>query len=179
MGHYLGNHDIALKASAYRAVNALNSMRPNPQKQGPLDPEPKADAVAQAKYNRALMIGNQPLTILHLLKSGQMTNQDVSILNAVHPGAAESMSQKIINEIIQKNAAGEHVPYGLQAGVSRLTGQPMSGSFVPARIQSNQTTFQQAHQNSAQKQQPKKVNQGGMNKMQISSRFSLKANDEG
>ena len=56
LNHYLPDHGTSAATTASRAVQYLNSLRPNEDRKAPLDSKPVVEPSQRAEYNRALMI---------------------------------------------------------------------------------------------------------------------------
>lgn len=179
VGHYLPNHDIALKGLAAGAINYLNSIRPATTKSAPLDPEIEPSAAQKSEYNRALAIAERPLSVISLLKEGRITSQDVAHLKNLYPGLHQNLAQKLTEEMINHVSKEKPVPYATRAGLSLLLGQPLDSSLTPQSVQANQAAFGQAN---AQANQPgaggSKRPAAGLKQLKMSSRLSLRPGSE-
>lgn len=179
LGHYLPNHAIALTATTTSAISYLNSIRPTEVKASPLDPPVQPTAAQKMKFQRALEIAQQPLVVMHTLKSGQLTAEDVGHLRAMYPAFYSSLSQKVTEEMINHVSKGQTIPYGLRFGLSTLLGQPLDSSLISQNIQRNQATFAQASQQEPQGMAMKPASAKGMREMKIAGRFDLGHRDDG
>jgi len=137
-GHYMPDHAALLTASASKAVQYLSTLKPNDQPQAPLDAKVKVSKAAEAKYNRALDIANQPLLVLKGLKDGTATAQDVGHLRALYPALANRIQAKLGQEIIDHKAADESIPYRTQMALSMFLGQPLTSSLNQPNIMAAQ-----------------------------------------
>lgn len=180
MGHYLPNHAIALKAATANAVGYLNSLRPVVPKLAPLDPDLEPPEDQTSAYHRALMIANKPLSLVELLKQGQLTPQDVQTAKIVQPQAFAQLTDKVSHEMINNQAKGNVVPAHIRAGLSTLLGYPVDSSQQPQRIQANQAVY--AHNTVSQETQapqgkPPHASLTGMRQMKVKDRISLNPSD--
>jgi hypothetical protein len=142
--YYLPDHGRAMGNVAANATQYLNSIRPATEKSGVLDNPRKPSVVEESKYNRALLISEQPLVVLHHIKAGTLTSEDVSTLKSLYPGLYSRLNQKLTNEVIELSNKGEHVPYRTRLGLSLFMGQPLDSSMSPQSIQMNQSLNQKA-----------------------------------
>lgn len=177
VSYYLPDHGAAMASTATGAVGYLNSIKPRPQKLSPLDPEIEPSEMAKAAYNRALMIAEKPLVVGNLMKQGLLTQQDMAHFKAMYPALCERFTQRVCNEMVEKVARGEPVPYQLRQSISTLMGQPMDSSRTPQSIITNQMAFSQAAQqaNQAPGGQKAKGSTVGMRELKGASRISLHA----
>lgn len=152
--YYLPDHGSAMSATAMRAVNYLNSVRPKEVRPGILDKPLEPSIVAKAKYDRALDIADKPLSILESVKNGSVTPEDVITLRTVHPDLYARLSDKIFNELAAQTEKDHHVPYDTRIGLSMFLGQALDGTMTPQSIQMNQMQMHQAS-SGAQQQQAK------------------------
>jgi hypothetical protein len=136
-GHYLPEHATNMALNATAAVQYLNGLKPLEVKNAPLD-TPFENPFQRSRYNDALDIAQQPLVVLQKMKDGTITDQDVADLQNIHPAAYRGMVQKVTHEIIEKVADGKSIPYGLQVGITRLTGVPMDSTITGPAIASIQ-----------------------------------------
>lgn len=180
MGHYLPNHDIAIKGAATSAAQYLNSLRPTETKGAPLDQNRSPSDIEKSNYTRALKIAENPLHVLALLKQGRMTSQDLGHLNALYPGFAAQMKQRVAEQMISHVAKEKDVPYQMRIGLSNLMRQPLDSSLAPQNILSNQTALAgPAQQESSPGRTKQKVPVSAMKDMARSGRTSLSLSDDG
>lgn len=136
--HYLPNHGTAAAQTASNAVNYLNSLRPNTDRQAPLDPKPIPNPVAKATYDRALGIAQQPLVVLSRLQAGTMTTGDVTALKAMYPALYTKFSNQLTEQMSSQIAKGDIIPYKTRLGLSVFLGQPVDSTMTPGSIMSAQ-----------------------------------------
>lgn len=135
IGHYLPNHDLALKATVSNAVNYVNNARPMPQKNAPLDKEVPPSKESMAQFNRLLNIAHQPLSVLGYLKSGQITSTDVTHLKAMFPSTYSDLSQKMTDAMMSHVSKEKPIPYRLKQSLSVFLGQPLDSTMTSASMQ--------------------------------------------
>jgi hypothetical protein len=137
-GYYLPDHASALSASAARATQYLQGLKPSEDKTGPLD-APKVPSQAQkAAYDRALDLAEQPLSILNYIKDGNLTSKDVQTVKTIYPALYDRLSQKLMDEMIGHVSDGSLVPYSTRMSLSLFMGQPLDSTLTPQGIQAAQ-----------------------------------------
>jgi hypothetical protein len=138
IGHYLPDHAAAIGETAANAVGYLNSLRPNVDKQMPLDAKLPPDPVKQAAFDRALTIAEQPLVVLENVKEGTVVPQDLVTLQNVAPGLYSRMREKLNTEMIGHLSEDEQIPYKTRLGISMFLGQPLDSTMTPSGIMAAQ-----------------------------------------
>lgn len=161
--HYLPDHGAAIGETAARAVNYLNSLRPNLDKRMPLDTKPAENPVQKAAFNRALDIAESPLMVLDHVKEGTLLPQDLVTLQNVAPGLYERLRQKVTGEMVNHLSDDEPVPYKTKLGLALFLGQPLDSTMTPEGILAAQPKQQQAPQ--APQAGPTRTTQGGLQKL--------------
>lgn len=142
--HYLPEHGQALSQIASNAVGYLNSIRPASQQNAPLDTKMAPSVSDQAKFNRALDIANQPLSVLNRIKDGSISSQDIVTLQKLYPDLYSQLQQKTMGELTATVQKGESVPYSTRLGLSLFLGQPLDSTMTPQGIMAAQPTPAQA-----------------------------------
>lgn len=134
LGHYMPEHNSALASTSMNAVNYLNSLRPNSVKQAPLDRKLPPSRTAQSRYNQALDIANDPLSVIDKVKDGTITPQNLMDFKTMYPSLYTGVSTKIMTEMSDHLSKGEDVPYKTRLGLSMFLGQPMDSTISPQSI---------------------------------------------
>lgn len=135
--HYLPTHAGAAAEAASSAANYLASLKPKQPITSPLDTQPPVDKNAQAKYNRALDVAQQPLMALKYAKEGRLLPQDVQTLQTIYPGVHRQIGQLVTNELIKNGADKSLMPYGQRVSMNLLLGgAPLDGTMTPSAAQS-------------------------------------------
>jgi hypothetical protein len=166
VGHYLPDHGTAMSMAAVRNLQYLAQQRPSTAPLGPLDAERKPSAVAEAKYNKALDIAQNPLLVLKNLKDGSLTLQDMQHLSAMYPALKSRMQDKVMSQLMEHGSSGKTLPYKTKVSLSVFMGQPLSASMQPSSIQSIQASFAPIGAGSMQQPSPKQQGtQSGLNKL--------------
>lgn len=138
---YMPEHGTALGSIAASTTNYLNAIRPNTQKQSPLDEEPVVDMAQKDEFDRALNIAEQPLVVLNHIKDGTLTPSDMISLNQMYPNLYAKLRGKIGNELIEHVSKKETLPYKMRIGLSMFLMEPLDSTMKPESIQSIQSTF--------------------------------------
>lgn len=160
--YYMPDHAGAMGETAGRVVEYLNSLRPQQQKLGPLDPELKPSKPEMAKYHRALEIAEQPLVVMGAVKEGTITQQDVMHLKAMYPALYDKMAMGIHNEISNHVEKGNDIPYKTRLGMSLFLGEPLDSTMTQGAIMNTQLAISA---NPMQQQQPMPQPKRSMNSM--------------
>lgn len=137
-GHYFPNHQSALTENVVKQATYLASLKPQPTRPSPLDREipPTPDKIA--RYNRALDIANNPLTVLHNLKQGTLQATDLQDLKQLYPSYFNNVAQKLANEMQNTHSDENAIPYQIRMGLSLFLGQAVDSSMQPASIMAAQ-----------------------------------------
>lgn len=134
----LPDHMQAIGTLKASAVTYLNSLRPNTDPQAPLDPKRVPNAVEEAKYQRALMVAEQPLVVLGAIKQGSITPQDITTISTIYPKLYAQLQSKLGQQIIDLKTKGTTIPYKLQMGLGLFLGMPLESSTLPQNVHLNQ-----------------------------------------
>jgi hypothetical protein len=137
-GEYLPEHGQALTQSTARTIQYLQGLKPQPYRPNPLDSEIEPSPTQMARYNRALGIAQQPMSVLQHVKDGTLQASDIQDLNAMYPGLYQQMSQKLSNEMTSARSNQDPIPYRTRIGMSLFLGQPLDSSMQPMSIISAQ-----------------------------------------
>lgn len=145
-GYYLpGTAQESAKITA-TAVQYLNSLKPQPVKNSPLDSAKEPSQAQMAAYHRQLAIAEKPLVILSHIKNGTLQPQDIQTLKTISPSLYESMAQNITNELANSIDKGVTIPYTMRQSLSLFLGQPLDSTLTPQSIQNAQMTYKLAQQ---------------------------------
>ncbi len=135
LGHYMPNHGVEAGKLASTAVKYLNTLKPGPAATESFDTTPPRDKIAEAQYNRALDIAQNPLLVLQHVKDGTLQAQDVLTLNTIYPDLHTKMIGQIQQEMINAKAEGINMPYNQRAALSSLLGHPVDSTQTPRSMQ--------------------------------------------
>ena len=134
VGHYMPEHQVALTASSVAALQYLRTLKPQPQTNAPLDRPIAPTAQQEARYQRALIIAQQPAMVMQHIKDGTLQPSDVQDLDAMYPAMRQAMSQKLTNDMIAAKEQGTEVPYHTRVSLSMFLGQPLDSTMNPQAI---------------------------------------------
>lgn len=174
---YLPEHGGALGATAGNAVQYLQSIKPDPQKQSVLDNEPKITPAEKAQYDRTLTIAEQPLVVLNHIKDGTLTLRDMSDIHALYPALYQKLNSKLSDQLITAIDKKIEIPYKTKLSLSLFMGQPLDSTMTPHGIQSSQMALMQGNVQQAQKQQGIKENVNKLNKFAQSDMTSQQSRE--
>lgn len=163
--YYLPDQGGAFGSVAARAVQYLQTLKPNLTPQGLLDAPRKPNDFEVAKYDRALDIAEQPLTVLKHMNHGTLLPEDVISLRTIYPSLYSSLSQKIVNQIIDLKDKKNSIPYPKRMTLSLFLGQPLDSTLTPQAIQGIQMSGQIAQSQPQAPQQRKKHSMTALNKL--------------
>lgn len=159
VGHYMQEHQVKLTETTSRAQQYLSSIKPRPFKPGPLDkPIPPSEA-EMARYNRALMIAEQPMMVFKHIQEGTLLPTDIQDIHGMYPQVAQRYKQKLTAGMMQAQADEEPIPYKARMSMSMFLGQPLDTTMTPANIMAAQPPPPQPfpQQPGAQRGSPSKV----------------------
>lgn len=141
IGHYMPDHAEQVAAQASSAVLYLESLRPHAEVQSPLDKPREPSAIEKARYQNALIIAENPLSIMHKVKNGALTQQDMQDMEALHPGLLDKLRFASMEQLINAKQKKQSVPYATQMGLTLLLGQPLASSFKQQNMLMTQMSF--------------------------------------
>jgi hypothetical protein len=134
LGHYMGAHQVALSQQSTQAIQYLAQLKPKPLQLGPLDKPIKPSAQASQRYNRAVGIAQQPLSVLQHVKDGTLLPSDIQDLNSMYPGYMQQLQTKLGQEIAGALDEETPIPYHTRLGLSLFLGQPLDNTMQPMSI---------------------------------------------
>lgn len=134
VGHYLPDQTNHMVMVTQNAVNYLNQIRPNQDRQSPLDQVPQISKMAQAKYNRALDIAISPAIVLGNIQNGMINQDDMKHLQAMYPSLYKRMNQKLVNQMIDVVDQKKPISYKTKLGLSLFMGSPLDTTMKPQSI---------------------------------------------
>lgn len=140
LGKYLPDHAINLAKHATNAVSLLNQARPVSKNHSLLDPAAAPNAIDQGKYDQMLHIAQQPLSTIHYLKKGQLTDDHMNVLKAMYPKMHQAMKQKIYDRLVESKAKNVEIPYSVRIGLSKFLGMPLDATLAAQAIAAAQPT---------------------------------------
>lgn len=141
LGQVLPEQSFALASASMNALSYLNSKRPTPKQNSPLDKEVQPNKQQMAAYYRTLEIAQNPLVVMKRIKDGSLRSSDVVDLQSMYPDLYNDMMTKIMGAMINYTAKGKRVPFKLQKQLSIFAGQPLDTTLTPQAIQAAQSTY--------------------------------------
>ncbi len=183
LGHYLPEHDKALDMTKGQVAAYINSVRPNLDRQSPLDSKNVPNPVQKADYRNALKIAQQPLVILDKLNKNTLTPSDVKAIRSMYPALYNKMTQKLTDNMIDHMAKGNMIPYQKRLGLSMLMDKPLDSSMLPNAIVASQvvgnpnSASAQGMQQQQQQGGPKKGSAKAFEKLPSSYQTSVQAHE--
>jgi len=176
--NYAPNINNSMQVGIVRGMQFLQSKIPPGATETNIFQEKKpASKYDIAKFKRYYDVVDNPMVAMDQLAVGFIPSETIETLTAVYPRLYMDMKQQVIDRITSMKDR-ENITYNTKMVLSKFMGEPMVKSLNPQTIQSIQGVFQQAMQDNAQKGQPQKVNQSGMNKMDLAERTGLGNNEE-
>lgn len=138
IAHYMDGHQTAISETQTRAIQYLQSIKPQPYRSSPLDKEIQPSDAEMARYNRALDIAQQPLSVLQHVKDGTLQQSDIKDLATMYPSLYKQMVGKMTDEISGLQAAGKDIPYHTRIGLGLFMGQALDTTMKPESIMAAQ-----------------------------------------
>lgn len=138
MGHYVQDHAAATGEINGRAVSYLASLRPATAPGAPLDAKPIPSSTAEAAYRNALLIAEQPLSVIQSIKEGTLTTQDIVHLHTMYPALYQRMQDKLVSQMTASMGKDKAIPYKTKLSLSMFMAQPLESSMQPQAIMSAQ-----------------------------------------
>jgi hypothetical protein len=129
------DHAGVLAATAGTAINHLNSLRPAPSQNLPMDTLSDVDKNTDNNYNRHLDIAQNPSLILQHTKDGTLLPNDVKTLQTIYPALYKNMVSKAGEQLIEAKTKGVEIPYKQKMTLSLLLGQPLDSTQTPQAMQ--------------------------------------------
>lgn len=152
---YFPNQNMILEGAKARVSNYLTSMQPqqNPQML-PFDRKPN-QMNQEKKYDKALTVAVNPLSILDKIQSGRLTKEDMGNLNGMYPELQSHLQKQITKRIVEAQIKGEKPNKQSRQSLSFFMGAPMESTMKQPMIAAAQTTFSMQKQKKDQPQQTK------------------------
>lgn len=135
LGHYMPEQAASLGALAATSTQYLDSLKPKPMQNLPLDAMQPVDKNAEAKYDRQLDVAQQPLLILQHVKDGTLQPQDLVTLKTIYPGLYKSFLDKAGEALITAKHEKTEIPYKQKRALSMLLGTPLDSTMTTASMQ--------------------------------------------
>lgn len=162
--YYLPDHQPALAATATKALDYLKTLKPMPKQLNTLDAEIPPTKAEEYRYRQALEIAQNPLVIMEKIKAGTIQTNDLQDLASMYPAMYKQMQQKIMDQVVNRKANDEPIPYATRMGISLFVGQPLDSTMSPESIQAAQPKPKQDPQQQGNTAQGVKKNTGKLGK---------------
>jgi hypothetical protein len=159
-GHYVEDNKVHLTGLTVNAQNYLNNLKPAPLDGGTLGRPAPPSKEKQARYESALAVAANPVSIFGKIKNGTVTQNDLQDAAAMFPSVYANI-QTQVHEAVALNAAKlKNLPMKQKRALSMVIGEPLDISLTPGTT----AAAQGAHHTSAvraQQEQPQ-VNTTGL-----------------
>lgn len=159
IGHYAPDHAQAIGQMVATTANYLNGLRPQMVQNSPLD-TPFEPPLQKERYNQALDVAQQPLSVLQSLRDGILLPDQITDLKTMYPALYSSMSQSLTEEMVHHISDGGTIPYRTQIGLSSFLGHALDSTLTQASIAAIQLAQNRTAQNEQAKQQAGAAAQG-------------------
>jgi hypothetical protein len=136
---YMPDHVMGMGMLAGRMSSFLASVKPDTSPPGPLSPPRVPTAAEKAKYDTALTIAQQPLSVLQHVKDGSLTPFHIQALDAMYPSLYKGLKVHAIQSMAEAHTKEVTIPYKTKMGMSLFLGMPLDPSISPANLMANQT----------------------------------------
>lgn len=147
-----------------RIGNYLNGLRP--KKHAPrkaFDEEP--DQTQQKKtYEKAIHMAAHPLDILHKIKDGSVSPDDMAHFNSMHPELNDVLQKQMTKDILKAQLEDKKPHYKVRQGLSLMMGTPLSSEMTPQNIMAAQATFLNKQPQSQEGGEPQKKKKASLDK---------------
>ena len=146
LAQYMPDHSVSMGATMGRAVQYLNTLRPDTAKTTPLGGDRVPTDIEKANYDRALETVEQPLSIFKRIRNGSLLPSDITAVKTVYPDIFPRLQQKLTEAMIHHVDSGKLVPYKTALTLGMLLGTPLEPSTLPQNMLANQPLAQGAPQ---------------------------------
>lgn len=136
--HYLPEHGQVMVQTIARNMQYLAALKPKTEPLGPLNAKQVPSKTAEARYQRALQIAEQPMVVMNKIQNGSLTVADVAHLKTMYPALYTSMTSKLTNELVNSMVDEHRIPYKTKLSLSVFMGRPLEASMNPNAIMANQ-----------------------------------------
>lgn len=174
---YLPNHGGAIGQTAANAIQYLQSIKPNSQKQNLFDNAPTIPKSEKMQYERTLTIAEQPLVVLNHVKEGTLTTRDMMDLKTMYPALYQKLNSKLSDQVIGVIDKKIEIPYKTKLSLSLFMGQPLDSTMTPHGIQSSQMALMQGQHQQVQKEAGIKQNINKLSKFAQSDMTSQQSRE--
>ena len=130
VAHYMPEHETALSAAEARMMTYLAALAPDTSPKQPLDAPKKVSAVQQGRYDAALEIAQNPVSVLGSVKRGTLTQQHITDLQQMYPALYGQMKTALVAQVADHVADGKQVAYKQRLSISKFIGQPLDSTLT-------------------------------------------------
>lgn len=162
-------------ATSARAMQYLNTQKPNTSKQSPLDSKLAPTSVQKAQYDRALDIAQNPLIVFKHIQQGNLTPQDCVAIKSIYPNLYQQLCGRLMSQAVDHMSKGGVIPYKTRLGLSLFTSTTLDSTMTPQAIISAQPAPQAPEQ---QQSPPAKHSSSSLSKLPGMYKTPGQASDE-
>ncbi len=135
------SQNVMMVAAKGRVYNYLNSLRPQPnQTKLPFDDE-TPETEAHRKYDKAVNIAASPLSIIHSVKNGSLTPEELGHFKTMWPEIHSQLSQGMTKKIVEAQQKKEKPSYKVRQAMSLFLGTPLDSTMTPQMMQAAQSVY--------------------------------------
>lgn len=127
-------YNQSFASTSARAVQYLNSLRPDTNPKNPLDGKRQPSDVEKAAWTRQLDIAQNPNLVLKHIKDGTLIPQDLVTVQTIYPSFYRQISSQIQQQMLDHTHKDRKVPYKARIGLSLLLTQPLDSTMTPSSI---------------------------------------------
>lgn len=141
-------HNTMLNSSRGRAYEYLNGLRPQENMPKLAFDSQRKDPDAEKKYDSALDIANNPLSVLQHVRKGSILPEHMAHLSGMYPDLKSHLDKRLTERITKAQLEEKKPSYRIRQGLSLFMGVPLSGEMSQPMIAAAQSIFmpQQAQQ---------------------------------
>lgn len=132
---------MLMSAAKGRVYNYLNSIRPQPS-----TAKLPFDAVAPTtskdrSYDKAVSIAASPLHIMHSMRDGSLTPEELGHFKSMWPEVHNQLSKQMTKRITEEQLKGERPSHRVRQSMSLFLGTPLDSTMTPQAIQAAQAVY--------------------------------------
>lgn len=133
--------NIMMNAAKGRVYSYLNTLRPQPNASKlPFDDEPDNKEPTRI-YEKAVDIAASPLSIIHSIKNGSLTPEELGHFKSMWPEIHSQLSQGMTKKVIEAQQKKEKPPYRIRQAMSLFLGAPLDSTMTQQMIQAAQSVY--------------------------------------
>ncbi len=146
------DQNMLLQQTKAAMVNVLNSARPYSQPGLTFD-TPFTTKMAQRKYDQALDVAANPLSIFGRIKTGTVTPGEIASLRDMYPYLYDVMKTKLTEKLMDIKANKQSVAPNVRRSMALFLGTALDTTMTPLSIQNVQAMYAKQRAASQQQQQ--------------------------